>query len=97
MQVLTRFVYKYCTCFAIETAFVSDTPESDTYSKIVIKRFLNRFISSCVTMPHTSRADEALKRKSQQALQSGAVECPIETLRLQCLSRGSAGIMGLGR
>ena len=48
-------------------------------------------------MPHTSRADEELKRKSQKALQTGTVECPIETLRLQCLSRGSAGIMGLGR
>ena len=48
-------------------------------------------------MPYTSRKDEELKRKSQKALQSGAVECPIETLRLQCLSRGSAGIMGLGR
>ena len=48
-------------------------------------------------MPHTSRADEELKRKSRKVLQSGGVDCPIETLRLQCLSRGSAGIMGLGR
>ncbi|NXP27177.1 CAPSL protein, partial [Scytalopus superciliaris] len=46
-------------------------------------------------MPGTSRDDQALAAQAKKKLIQATD--PIEKLRLQCLSRGSAGIKGLGR
>ncbi|EDV22333.1 uncharacterized protein TRIADDRAFT_28500 [Trichoplax adhaerens] len=46
-------------------------------------------------MAATSRHEAELKRKCQTALSK--TQDPVEQLRLQCLSRGSSGIKGLGR
>ncbi|XP_002156174.1 calcyphosin-like protein [Hydra vulgaris] len=46
-------------------------------------------------MPVTNRTNEALKRSATSALNK--TTDPIEKLRLACLSRGAAGIKGLGR
>lgn len=46
-------------------------------------------------MAGTPRHDEEMARKANRLLQK--TSDPIERLRLQCLSRGSSGIKGLGR
>ncbi|XP_044000601.1 calcyphosine-like b isoform X1 [Gambusia affinis] len=46
-------------------------------------------------MAGTSRHDRAMAQKAKQQL-SGCSD-PVERLRLQCLTRGSSGIKGLGR
>ncbi|XP_071495198.1 calcyphosin-like protein [Diadema setosum] len=47
-------------------------------------------------MAATARHDREMKQKAEKALNNPNVD-PIEKLRLQCLSRGSSGILGLGR
>ena len=46
-------------------------------------------------MSGTARHDREMAMKAQKQLKS--TSNPIEKLRLQCLSRGSSGIKGLGR
>ena len=47
-------------------------------------------------MASTERHEQDMRQKASRALRVG-VKDPIEMLRLQCLSRGAAGIKGLGR
>ncbi|XP_063681109.1 calcyphosin-like protein isoform X2 [Bolinopsis microptera] len=47
-------------------------------------------------MASTERHEQDMRQKASRALRSG-VKDPVEMLRLQCLSRGAAGIKGLGR
>lgn len=44
-----------------------------------------------------SRGETELINKSKRALDDGKQKEPIEKLRLLCLARGAAGIIGLGR
>lgn len=48
-------------------------------------------------MAATARSDSEMKQKCKKMLNSKGKMDPIERLRLQCLSRGSAGIKGIGR
>lgn len=48
-------------------------------------------------MAATSRSDTEMRQKCKKMLNSKQAKGPIERLRLQCLSRGSAGIKGIGR
>ncbi|PFX32160.1 Calcyphosin-like protein [Stylophora pistillata] len=48
-------------------------------------------------MAATSRSDAQMRQKCKKLLNSKGSQDPIERLRLQCLSRGSAGIKGIGR
>lgn len=48
-------------------------------------------------MAATYRSDSQMKQKCKKMLNSRGTIDPIEKLRLQCLSRGSAGIKGIGR
>lgn len=48
-------------------------------------------------MAATARSDSEMKQKCKKMLNSKGKMDPIEKLRLQCLSRGSAGIKGIGR
>lgn len=48
-------------------------------------------------MAATSRSDTEMRQKCKKMLNSKQAQDPIERLRLQCLSRGSAGIKGIGR
>lgn len=48
-------------------------------------------------MAATYRSDSQMKQKCKKMLNSKGTIDPIEKLRLQCLSRGSAGIKGIGR
>ena len=48
-------------------------------------------------MAATYRSDSQMKHKCKKVLNSKGTIDPVERLRLQCLSRGSAGIKGIGR
>ncbi|XP_077981729.1 calcyphosin-like protein [Glandiceps talaboti] len=48
-------------------------------------------------MAGTARHDKEMKMNAEKKLRSGETKDPVERLRLQCLSRGSSGIKGLGR
>nr|XP_058950380.1 calcyphosin-like protein [Pocillopora verrucosa] len=48
-------------------------------------------------MAATARSDAQMRQKCKKMLGSKGSQDPIERLRLQCLSRGSAGIKGIGR
>lgn len=48
-------------------------------------------------MAATSRSDTEMRQKCKKMLNSKQAQDPVERLRLQCLSRGSAGIKGIGR
>ena len=78
--------------------------ERDRYVVMVTRNRI--FVTSCrqpyffrfiITMAATYRSDSQMKQKCKKMLNSRGSIDPIEKLRLQCLSRGSAGIKGIGR
>ena len=57
--------------------------------------YITAKIRNKLIMSGTARHDREMAIKAQKQLNS--TSNPIEKLRLQCLSRGSSGIKGLGR